>query len=98
MFAPGGFDPRRTSRESSSIAGNAYVNPQPDFSSASMQAGAEGFLRNQVHGRIAFANTDLGRGERSSEFDSRGGSRGEAVTPALRANRPITASQAGNSR
>ena len=61
MFAPGGFDPKRD------IAGiilnrwgHAYVNPQPGFF-----FGTEGnpaprdILRNQAHGRIAFANTDL---------------------------------------
>ena len=61
MFAPGGFDPRRD------IAGiilnrwgHAYVNPQPGFFFGSNGKPApRDVLRNQPHGRIAFANTDL---------------------------------------
>ena len=61
MFAPGGFNPRRD------IAGiilnrwgHAYVNPQPGFFFGSNGKPApRDVLRNQPHGRIAFANTDL---------------------------------------
>jgi spermidine dehydrogenase len=61
MFAPGGFDPRRD------IAGiilnrwgHAYVNPQPGFFfGVSGNPAPRDVLRNQPHGRIAFANTDL---------------------------------------
>jgi spermidine dehydrogenase len=61
MFAPGGFDPRRD------IAGiilnrwgHAYVNPQPGFFfGVDGQPAPRDVLRNQPHGRIAFANTDL---------------------------------------
>ena len=61
MFAPGGFDPRRD------IAGiilnrwgHAYVNPQPGFFfGTNGRPAPSDVLRNQLHGRIAFANTDL---------------------------------------
>jgi spermidine dehydrogenase len=61
MFAPGGFDPRRD------IAGiilnrwgHAYVNPQPGFFfGVNGKPAPRDILRNQPHGRIAFANTDL---------------------------------------
>jgi spermidine dehydrogenase len=61
MFAPGGFDPRRD------IAGiilnrwgHAYVNPQPGFFfGLSGKPAPRDILRDQPHGRIAFANTDL---------------------------------------
>jgi spermidine dehydrogenase len=61
MFAPGGFDPRRD------IAGiilnrwgHAYVNPQPGFFfGTNGKPAPRDVLRNQPHGRIAFANTDL---------------------------------------
>ena len=61
MFAPGGFDPRRD------IAGiilnrwgHAYVNPQPGFFfGVDGKPAPRDILRNQPHGRIAFANTDL---------------------------------------
>ena len=61
MFAPGGFDPRRD------IAGiilnrwgHAYVNPQPGFFfGVGDKPAPRDVLRNQLHGRIAFANTDL---------------------------------------
>jgi spermidine dehydrogenase len=61
MFAPGGFDPRRD------IAGiilnrwgHAYVNPQPGFFfGLNGKPAPRDVLRNQPHGRIAFANTDL---------------------------------------
>ncbi|HEY1953200.1 MAG TPA: NAD(P)-binding protein [Gemmatimonadaceae bacterium] len=61
MFAPGGFDPRRD------IAGiilnrwgHAYVNPQPGFFfGINGKPAPRDVLRNQPHGRIAFANTDL---------------------------------------
>jgi spermidine dehydrogenase len=61
MFAPGGFDPRRD------IAGiilnrwgHAYVNPQPGFFfGVNGKPAPRDVLRNQPHGRIAFANTDL---------------------------------------
>jgi spermidine dehydrogenase len=61
MFAPGGFDPRRD------IAGiilnrwgHAYVNPQPGFFfGLNGKPAPRDILRNQPHGRIAFANTDL---------------------------------------
>ena len=61
MFAPGGFDPRRD------IAGiilnrwgHAYVNPQPGFFfGMNGKLAPRDVLRNQPHGRIAFANTDL---------------------------------------
>jgi len=61
MFAPGGFDPRRD------IAGiilnrwgHAYVNPQPGFFfGVDGKPAPRDVLRNQPHGRIAFANTDL---------------------------------------
>jgi spermidine dehydrogenase len=61
MFAPGGFDPRRD------IAGiilnrwgHAYVNPQPGFFfGTNGKPAPRDVLRNQAHGRIAFANTDL---------------------------------------
>ena len=61
MFAPGGFDPRRD------IAGiilnrwgHAYVNPQPGFFfGTNGQPAPRDVLRNNPHGRIAFANTDL---------------------------------------
>jgi spermidine dehydrogenase len=61
MFAPGGFDPRRD------IAGiilnrwgHAYVNPQPGFFfGINGKPAPRDILRNQPHGRIAFANTDL---------------------------------------
>jgi spermidine dehydrogenase len=61
MFAPGGFDPRRD------IAGiilnrwgHAYVNPQPGFFfGTDGKPAPRDVLRDQPHGRIAFANTDL---------------------------------------
>jgi spermidine dehydrogenase len=61
MFAPGGFNPRRD------IAGiilnrwgHAYVNPQPGFFfGLNGKPAPRDVLRNQPHGRIAFANTDL---------------------------------------
>jgi spermidine dehydrogenase len=61
MFAPGGFDPRRD------IAGiilnrwgHAYVNPQPGFFfGVDGKPAPRDVLRNDPHGRIAFANTDL---------------------------------------
>ena len=61
MFAPGGFDPRRD------IAGiilnrwgHAYVNPQPGFFfGTDGRPAPRDVLRNQPHGRITFANTDL---------------------------------------
>ncbi|HUC40922.1 MAG TPA: NAD(P)-binding protein [Gemmatimonadales bacterium] len=61
MFAPGGFDPR------CDIAGiilnrwgHAYVNPQPGFFfGTNGQPAPRDVLRNNPHGRIAFANTDL---------------------------------------
>jgi spermidine dehydrogenase len=61
MFAPGGFDPRRH------IAGiilnrwgHAYVNPQPGFFfGVNGKPAPRDVLRNQPHGLIAFANTDL---------------------------------------
>jgi spermidine dehydrogenase len=61
MFAPGGFDPRRD------IAGiilnrwgHAYVNPQPGFFfGTNGKPAPRDVLRDQPHGRIAFANTDL---------------------------------------
>ena len=61
MFAPGGFDPRRD------IAGiilnrwgHAYVNPQPGFFfGVGGKPAPRDVLRDQLHGRIAFANTDL---------------------------------------
>jgi spermidine dehydrogenase len=61
MFAPGGFDPRRD------IAGiilnrwgHAYVNPQPGFFfGTGGKPAPRDVLRDQPHGRIAFANTDL---------------------------------------
>ena len=61
MFAPGGFNPRRD------IAGiilnrwgHAYVNPQPGFFfGLNGKPAPRDILRNQPHGRIAFANTDL---------------------------------------
>jgi spermidine dehydrogenase len=61
MFAPGGFDPRRD------IAGiilnrwgHAYVNPQPGFFfGIDGRPAPRDVLRNQPHGRITFANTDL---------------------------------------
>jgi len=62
MFAPGGFDPRRD------IAGiilnrwgHAYVNPQPGFFfGTGGKPAPRDVLRSRPHGRIAFANTDLG--------------------------------------
>lgn len=62
MFAAGGFDPRRD------IAGiilnrwgHAYVNPQPGFFfGTNGQPAARDVIRGAPHGRIAFANTDLG--------------------------------------
>jgi spermidine dehydrogenase len=61
MFAPGGFDPRRD------IAGiilnrwgHAYVNPQPGFFfGVDGKPAPRDILRSRLHGRIAFANTDL---------------------------------------
>jgi spermidine dehydrogenase len=61
MFAPGGFNPRKD------IAGiilnrwgHAYVNPQPGFFfGLNGKPAPRDLLRNQPHGRIAFANTDL---------------------------------------
>ena len=61
MFAAGGFDPRKD------IAGiilnrwgHAYVNPQPGFFfGLNGKPAPRDVLRNQPHGRIAFANTDL---------------------------------------
>jgi spermidine dehydrogenase len=61
MFAQGGFNPRRD------IAGiilnrwgHAYVNPQPGFFfGLNGKPAPRDLLRNQPHGRIAFANTDL---------------------------------------
>ena len=61
MFAPGGFNPQRD------IAGiilnrwgHASVNPQPGFFfGVDGKQAARDILRNQPHGRIAFANTDL---------------------------------------
>jgi spermidine dehydrogenase len=61
MFARGGFDPRRD------IAGiilnrwgHAYVNPQPGFFfGVDGKPAPRDVLRNQPHGRITFANTDL---------------------------------------
>ena len=61
MFAQGGFDPRRD------IAGiilnrwgHAYVNPQPGFFfGVDGKPAPRDVLRNQPHGRITFANTDL---------------------------------------
>jgi spermidine dehydrogenase len=57
----GGFDPRRD------IAGiilnrwgHAYVNPQSGFCfGLNGKPAPRDVLRNQPHGRIAFANTDL---------------------------------------
>ena len=61
MFAPGGFDPRR---DVAGIIlnrwGHAYVNPQPGFFfGLKGKPAPRDVLRNQPHGRIAFANTDL---------------------------------------
>ncbi|HEY7193517.1 MAG TPA: FAD/NAD(P)-binding protein [Gemmatimonadales bacterium] len=61
MFAPGGFDP---ARDIAGIIlnrwGHAYVNPQPGFFFGSGgQPAPRDVLRNNPHGRIAFANTDL---------------------------------------
>jgi spermidine dehydrogenase len=61
MFAPGGFDPRR---EVAGIIlnrwGHAYVNPQPGFFfGTGGKPAPRDVLRNQPHGRITFANTDL---------------------------------------
>jgi spermidine dehydrogenase len=61
MFAPGGFDPRR---DVAGIIlnrwGHAYVNPQPGFFfGLNGKPAPRDVLRNQAHGRIAFANTDL---------------------------------------
>jgi len=61
MFGGHGFDPRRD------IAGiilnrwgHAYVNPQPGFFfGVDGQPAPRDVLRNQPHGRITFANTDL---------------------------------------
>jgi spermidine dehydrogenase len=61
MFGSGGFDPRRD------IAGvilnrwgHAYVNPQPGFFfGVDGKPAPRDVLRNELHGRIAFANTDL---------------------------------------
>jgi spermidine dehydrogenase len=61
MFAAGGFDPRRD------IAGiilnrwgHAYVNPQPGFFfGVDGKPAPRDVLRQQRHGRITFANTDL---------------------------------------
>ena len=61
MFARGGFDPRRD------IAGiilnrwgHAYVNPQPGFFfGTDGRPAPRDILREQPHGRITFANTDL---------------------------------------
>jgi spermidine dehydrogenase len=61
MFAAGGFDPRRD------IAGiilnrwgHAYVNPQPGFFfGADGKPAPRDVLRDNPHGRITFANTDL---------------------------------------
>jgi spermidine dehydrogenase len=61
MFAAGGFDPRRD------IAGiilnrwgHAYVNPQPGFFfGVDGKPAPRDVLRQQPHGRITFANTDL---------------------------------------
>jgi len=61
MFAAGGFDPRRD------IAGiilnrwgHAYVNPQPGFFfGVDGKPAPRDVLRNQPHGRVTFANTDL---------------------------------------
>ena len=61
MFAAGGFDPRRD------IAGiilnrwgHAYVNPQPGFFfGVDGKPAPRDVLRDQPHGRIVFANTDL---------------------------------------
>jgi spermidine dehydrogenase len=61
MFAPGGFDPRRD------IAGvilnrwgHAYVNPQPGFFfGVGGKPAPRDVLRDQPHGRVTFANTDL---------------------------------------
>jgi spermidine dehydrogenase len=61
MFGGHGFDPRRD------IAGlilnrwgHAYVNPQPGFFfGVDGQPAPRDILRNQPHGRITFANTDL---------------------------------------
>ena len=61
MFAAGGFDPRR---DIVGIIlnrwGHAYVNPQPGFFfGVNGKPAPRDVLRNQPHGRIAFANTDL---------------------------------------
>jgi spermidine dehydrogenase len=61
MFAQGGFDPRR---DVAGIIlnrwGHAYVNPQPGFFfGTDGNPAPRDVLRNQLHGRIAFANTDL---------------------------------------
>jgi spermidine dehydrogenase len=61
MFTAGGFDPRRD------IAGiilnrwgHAYVNPQPGFFfGVDGKPAPRDVLRQQPHGRITFANTDL---------------------------------------
>ena len=61
MFAAGGFDPRRD------IAGiilnrwgHAYVNPQPGFFfGTDGKPAPRDVLRQQPHGRITFANTDI---------------------------------------
>jgi len=61
MFAPGGFDPRRD------IAGiilnrwgHAYVNPQPGFFfGTNGRPAPRDVLRDEPHGRVTFANTDL---------------------------------------
>jgi spermidine dehydrogenase len=61
MFASGGFDPRR---DIAAIIlnrwGHAYVNPQPGFFfGTGGRPAPRDVLRNEPHGRIAFANTDL---------------------------------------
>ncbi|HJQ20027.1 MAG TPA: NAD(P)-binding protein [Gemmatimonadaceae bacterium] len=61
MFASGGFDPRRdVAGVILNRWGHAYVNPQPGFFfGVNGQPAPRDVLRNQPHGRITFANTDL---------------------------------------
>jgi spermidine dehydrogenase len=61
MFAAGGFDPRRDIKGVIlNRWGHAYVNPQPGFFfGVDGKPAPRDVLRQQRHGRITFANTDI---------------------------------------
>ena len=87
MFAPGGFDPRRD------IAGiilnrwgHAYVNPQPGFFfGLNGKPAPRDVLRNRAARSHRVREYGSGRRIGSSEFDSRGRSRGASSSSAYEA-------------